>query len=43
LLQSVPRYEAAFGGGFAAIEIVSLVVFTVEYSARMWAAEPRAG
>jgi voltage-gated potassium channel len=42
VLQSVPRYEAAFGGGFAAIEIVSLVVFTVEYLLRIWAAAEHA-
>jgi voltage-gated potassium channel len=42
VLQSVPRYEAAFGGGFAAIEIVSLVVFTVEYLLRIWVAAEHA-
>jgi voltage-gated potassium channel len=42
VLQSVPRYEAAFGGGFVAIEIVSLMVFTVEYLLRIWAAAEHA-
>ena len=42
VLESVPRYEAAYGGVFEAIEIVSLVVFTVEYLARIWVAAEHA-
>jgi voltage-gated potassium channel len=42
VLESVPRYEAAFGGAFTAIEIVSLVVFTLEYALRIWAAAEHA-
>ena len=38
VLESVPRYEAANGGLFAAIEGVSLVMFTLEYALRIWAA-----
>src|ERR1700736_478762 len=30
VLESVPHYEAAYGGLFVAVEMVSLVVFTVE-------------
>jgi voltage-gated potassium channel len=42
VLESVPRYEAAYGGLFAAIELVSLVVFTLEYALRIWAAPEHA-
>jgi voltage-gated potassium channel len=35
VLESVPRYEAAYGGLFATIEVVSLVVFTLEYALRI--------
>src|SRR6202011_2013857 len=42
VLESVPRYQAAFGGVFTTIEIVSLVVFTLEYSLRIWAAAEHA-
>jgi voltage-gated potassium channel len=42
VLESVPRYEAAYGGLFAAIEAVSLVVFTLEYALRIWAAPEHA-
>src|SRR6516162_5327647 len=38
VLESVPRYEAAYGEIFTAIEIVSLVVFTLEYALRIWTA-----
>jgi voltage-gated potassium channel len=38
VLESVPRYEAANGGLFAAIEGISLVMFTLEYALRIWAA-----
>src|SRR5260370_9188903 len=37
VLESVPSYEAAYGGLFEAIELVSLVVFTLEYLLRIWA------
>jgi voltage-gated potassium channel len=37
VLESVPRYEAAYGRLFGAIELVSLVVFTLEYLLRIWA------
>jgi voltage-gated potassium channel len=33
----VPRYEAAYGKLFAAVELISLVVFTLEYLLRIWA------
>jgi voltage-gated potassium channel len=42
VLESVPRYEAEFGSVFRTIEIVSLVVFTVEYALRIWAAAEHA-
>jgi voltage-gated potassium channel len=42
VLESVPRYEAAYGGLFATIEVVSLVVFTLEYALRIWAAPEHA-
>ncbi len=37
-LESVPAYDAQYGGWFDAIEYISLVVFTVEYLLRMWTA-----
>jgi voltage-gated potassium channel len=37
VLDSVPRYAAAYGRLFAAVELVSLVVFTLEYVLRIWA------
>ncbi len=37
VLESVPRYEAAYGSFFEAIELVSLVIFTLEYLLRIWA------
>ncbi len=37
VLESVPSYEAAYGRLFKAIELVSLVVFTLEYLLRIWA------
>jgi voltage-gated potassium channel len=42
-VESVPAYRARFGGYFDAFEIVSLIIFTVEYLARLWAApeDPR--
>jgi voltage-gated potassium channel len=42
VLESVPRYQAAYGGVFTTIEIVSLVVFTLEYLLRIWAAAEHA-
>ena len=38
VLESVPRYEAAYEGVFTAIEIVSIIVFTLEYALRIWVA-----
>jgi voltage-gated potassium channel len=38
VLQSVPAYTARYGTVFAAIEVVSLIVFTVEYALRLWIA-----
>src|SRR6266516_3781396 len=37
-LESVPRLAARYGMLFSTIEIVSLVVFTLEYLARIWVA-----
>ena len=37
-LESIPEYEARYGAAFAAIEFFSLVVFTIEYSLRVWCA-----
>ena len=37
-LQSVPQYEHAYAVEFFAIEILSLVVFTLEYLLRVWVA-----
>ncbi|MGZ8322925.1 MAG: hypothetical protein ACXW3N_07455 [Rhodoplanes sp.] len=37
-LETVPRLEAAFRVEFIAIEIFSLIVFTVEYFLRVWVA-----
>jgi voltage-gated potassium channel len=42
VLESVPRYDAAYGRLFAAIEVVSLAVFTLEYALRIWAAPEHA-
>ena len=38
VLESVPALSAEFHAAFVVIESVSLVVFTVEYAARIWAA-----
>ena len=38
----MPRYATAYGAEFTAIEIGSLVVFTVEYVLRIWAAAEHA-
>ena len=37
-LESVPEFEARYRALFVGIEIVSLVVFTIEYGLRMWIA-----
>jgi voltage-gated potassium channel len=37
-LESVPETAASFGPVFRAIELVSLVVFTIEYGVRIWVA-----
>src|SRR5689334_18774235 len=42
VLESVPALEARYGSWFAAIEWVSLVVFTAEYLARVWVAAEHA-
>jgi voltage-gated potassium channel len=42
VLESVPRFGAGFSGIFAAIEAVSLVVFTAEYMLRIWVAPEHA-
>jgi voltage-gated potassium channel len=42
VLESVPRFALAFGGVFAAVETLSLVVFTLEYLLRIWVAPEHA-
>src|SRR5580700_5672935 len=42
VLESVPSYEAAYDLIFTAIEIISLVVFTLEYALRIWTAAEHA-
>src|SRR5215471_14942215 len=37
-LESIPEYETRYGGIFAAIELFSLLVFTIEYGLRLWSA-----
>jgi voltage-gated potassium channel len=37
-LESIPQYEERFGTTFALVELFSLVVFTIEYSLRVWCA-----
>jgi voltage-gated potassium channel len=36
VLESVPSVETRYGALFQAVELVSLVVFTVEYAMRLW-------
>lgn len=36
VLESVPRFSAAFGPQFHAFEVFSVAVFTVEYGIRVW-------
>jgi voltage-gated potassium channel len=38
VLESVPAYDARWHAQFAAIELFSLVVFTLEYALRVWVA-----
>src|ERR1019366_8880775 len=38
VIESVPEYGARYALAFNLIEIVSLVVFTVEYGLRLWVA-----
>jgi voltage-gated potassium channel len=38
VLESVPSIEARFAGTFLVIEVVSVLVFTVEYALRLWTA-----
>jgi voltage-gated potassium channel len=37
-LESVPEYGARYAGWFDAVELISLVAFTVEYVLRLWVA-----
>jgi voltage-gated potassium channel len=37
-LESVPEFEARYAAWFTAIELVSLIVFTIEYGLRLWVA-----
>jgi len=41
-LESVPEFEARYAAWFLGIELVSLVVFTVEYALRLWVAAEHA-
>jgi len=36
ILESVPDIEARFGGWFTWFELLSVVIFTIEYAARIW-------
>ncbi|MDO8978819.1 MAG: cyclic nucleotide-gated ion channel [Afipia sp.] len=38
VLESVPHLKSRYGGLFHAIEIISLVVFSIEYAIRIWIA-----
>ncbi len=38
ILESVPAWEAAYASLFRVVEIVSVVVFTIEYLLRLWCA-----
>jgi voltage-gated potassium channel len=42
VLESVPRFAMEFGAVFAAVEFVSLAVFTAEYLLRIWVAPEHA-
>lgn len=37
-LESIPEVHARFGAIFTAVEIVSLLIFSIEYGLRLWAA-----
>src|SRR5262245_9072452 len=37
-LESVPEFETRYAASFLAIELFSLLVFTIEYGLRMWVA-----
>ncbi len=39
VLQSEPDLDARYGGWFFGLELISLVVFTLEYAARFWVAD----
>src|SRR5215831_13542393 len=41
-LESVPEFEARYAALFLGIELVSLVVFTIEYGLRLWVAAEHA-
>src|SRR5215472_12734051 len=41
-LDSVPKLEAQYGPLFLAIEVISLIAFTVEYALRVWVAAEHA-
>ena len=41
-LESVPALQAQYGPLFTAVELLSLVVFTVEYGLRVWVAAEHA-
>src|SRR5215831_12398128 len=41
-LESVPALEAQYGPLFTAVELLSLVVFTIEYGLRVWVAAEHA-
>jgi len=45
ILESMPTVDARFGGVFGAIEAFSIVIFSVEYIARLWSCveQPRYG
>ena len=38
VLESVPRLAVRYQGTFAAIELVALIAFSIEYAARLWTA-----
>src|SRR6516225_820941 len=41
-LQSVPALEATYAPLFTAVEVLSLIVFTLEYALRIWVAAEHA-
>jgi len=36
ILASVPEFDARFGGLFTVIQVAAVVVFALEYAARLW-------